>query len=342
MKILNGVSSSDWHLGSLKNIFPDHISRQIKEISKIYKYCVENGIEHLFVPGDISNTSTIGDDALTPLIKLLLMFDSHVKTYYIAGNHDFESSKKTSLDLLKFLSDEGLFKNFHIFLEPECREIDGVLVNFMPFPSTVLPESKKPALNFVHIDVDGAIADNGKPLRVKTRHNLGNAHYTISGHVHKYQKLPKFIYNGNPYQRKFNEEMPKGFIDFKAGVSKGRMCLKHEFVNNRPEFELRTLRIETAKDFDRIVNSPNIAYSLKIDEGVIIPPDLTTKYLNIHSQHKGSSLLEVTQKLIDNQADVSVNLTAGLPKFLKGLNLGKAERTKALGLVNEAIQLLGL
>ena len=55
-KKLRALSTSDFHFEGLTKLFPhNHIQRQIQELTKIYDYALDNGIKHIFIPGDISD-----------------------------------------------------------------------------------------------------------------------------------------------------------------------------------------------------------------------------------------------------------------------------------------------
>lgn len=284
-KQLRAISTSDWHLEGLKRLFPnDHIERQLSEIDKIYEYAFKNGIKHVFVPGDISDTHKMAWPTYFALYAFFKKWDEYLTTWYISGNHDFEEIHKTSIDFLKRLSEDGTFKNLKIITKPEQRKIDGIVVNFLPFPARKSIKSKKPCLNFVHEAFNGAVGDNGRVMKIKDEIKLGKDDFTIGGHIHQYQYLKKkrTILNGNPFQKNFGESLPKGFIDFTARYnSKGSLVVEHEFVNNRPNFVLESVLIEKLADFAQLRTDDNIRYRLYVDPTVTVPTDLRVKNPNV-------------------------------------------------------------
>lgn len=333
------IVTSDFHIGSLKNVFADALHKQITEIFKIYKYAASRGIKYVIIPGDLTDTATISDVELIELIKLFLAFDDNIVTYYIAGNHDYFSVKKSSLGVLECLCEEGLLQNLHIIREPMMKKIEGTLVNFMPFPHVSFPESKKPYLNFVHLDVDGAVGDNGHLIKVKKDVDFGEGNVTISGHNHKYQKIAskRLIYCGNPYQKKFSEELPKGFLECKAGYKDGQLRLKHEFINNMPEFELRTVHIASERDLQKLVKSDSVAYKITTGDGVVLPADIG-KQFNITTVKNPFNAQLVT-------ADYGIqktNLKTGLKPYLLDAGLSKAQLKTAAIMMKEAIRELAI
>jgi len=333
------ITASDFHIGALRNVFNDALQKQIVEINKIYNYALTHGIKYVMIPGDLTDTSTISDVELVELIKLFLKYDGHIITYYIAGNHDYFSVKKSSLSVLECLCDEGLLQNLHIIRKPEFTRIEGTLVNFMPFPHVSFPESKKPYINFVHLDVDGAVADNGHIIKVKKDFDFGDGNITISGHNHKYQviKSKRLIYCGNPYQKKFSEELPKGFIVCRSKYKEGKLRVNHEFINNTPEFALKTLTINSDKDLQKLVQSNNIAYKINTGEGVILPSDLGKRF-NITTVKSSFSAPIIT----GDYNNEKTNLRTGLKSYLLNYGLNKKQLKSAAAMTKEAIRELSL
>lgn len=298
--MLEGISTSDWHFNGLKNLFPNnHIDLQLHEIEKVFKYAVENGIKHVFVPGDISDTPDMGIDAYTKLIILLKKYCPYFTVYYLAGNHDFSDISKTSLDFLRVLILEGFFDDkVKLYAEPTQFKLDGVMVNMLPHPAESSIPHDKPCLNFAHVEYNGAIGDNGRKLKTKHELQVDPRDWTVSGHIHKYQNLKskRATYNGNPFQKNFGECLEKGFIHFKAKYKNGKLIFKHEFIDNTPEFRLETHIIEAQADFSKLKKSETTLYRLYVDPSVTIPDNLRIEYPNIRqlkdSQGKKLSELE--------------------------------------------------
>jgi predicted phosphodiesterase len=347
--MLHAISTSDWHLGGLRKVFPhDHIQRQITEIDKIYRYAIEHDIQHVFVPGDISNDPTLDDPTLIALLSLLLTYDGSINTYYIAGNHDFESKKKTSLDVLRLLIENGAFKTFHLFLSAESRKIDGVPVNFLPFPSDNF-EQRRAALNFVHVDFDGAVSDSGYKAKVAHEMYVPEHSFTISGHIHKYQYLKKkrVVYNGNPYQVKFDERLPKGFVEFWCKFKNGQIQMRHQFINNNPEFRLEQVTINSAHEIESLSDSPHVKYSIAVGDGVILPSNISTIKPSIVAMRGFKNIAEANAELerkiiAASNYNASGALTDGLPAYLKAAGLKKSNVKQGMTMVLDAIKQLRL
>lgn len=281
--MFEAVVTSDWHLVDSSKHFSNHLERQMYEIEKIYQYAYANGIEHMIVDGDVSDTPSMGEDPYIALLRLLKKHDSHIKTYYIPGNHDFSDIRKTSMDLLYELYVTGYFKNFTLCLKPETRIIDNVPINFLPYPCLEAPKSKRPALNLSHVAYNGALGDNGRKLRVNNEFIQNPGDFNVSGHIHTYQHLKskRAIYCGSPYQKNFGESLPKGFVHLKVKGHKSELQVRHKFIDNKPEFQFINLVIEKRSDYRKLVASESMLYKLWIAPGVEIPKDLRIQYPNI-------------------------------------------------------------
>ncbi len=347
--MLHGLATSDFHLEGLKNIFPtDSTDRLITEIEKVFQYALSNGIQNIFIPGDISDTPQMDWSTYIKLVLLIKKYDDDINTYYIAGNHDFADIKKTSMDFLKVLENNGFFKNFHLYLQPETVIIDKQHINFLPFPVRSAPDSKVPSLNFAHVSVGGAIGDNGKRLKIDTDFECKSKHFTISGHIHQYQYLKsrQFIYCGNPYQKTFGETTRKGFVEFKAQAGK-TMCVKHKFVPTNPEFRLLTLAIEESADIQKISSNKLHKYRVYVNPDVVLPKDFRMNYPNVVQLLSSSSKkkIELEDSVVYSE-DLDINIidpTDGLIELLlKECGLNKKQSKEARSYVSEAMSELGL
>jgi hypothetical protein len=284
-------------------------------------------------------------------IKMLQFFkkyDAHIKTYYTGGNHDYSDITKTSMDLLTVLLEGDYLKNFHLYLKPAQVEIDGIKVNMLPHPHLESIKSKRPCLNFVHVEYTGALGDNGRELRSKHEFVCPKRDYTISGHIHQYQHLKKrrAIYCGTPYQTTFGESLPKGFIEIKAKEVGGRIELKHKFIDNKPQFQLLTVHIESQKDFSLLSTEPGTRYRLYVAEGVVVPSDLMLSNPNIaqlwsSKAGKIKADTDAEQFALETKRLPSINPTEGLAKVFKSNGLNKKDYMAGKLLVKQALSEIG-
>lgn len=350
MSVLEGIATSDWHFCGLAKHFPDHIQRQLYEIDKIYQYAIANGVQHVFVPGDISDTPHMPYEVYIALVLFLKKYDGLIHTHYIPGNHDFSDIKKTSMDLLNILYQEKFFETFHLHMNPTRKKIDGCRINFLPYPCKEAPESDKPALNFSHIEYNGAIGDNGRKLRVKQEFIQNPGDFNISGHIHQYQYLEskRALYCGNPFQKNFGEKLPKGFVHFKARSGKSKVEFKHKFVDNKPDFRFLNVNIESREDFAKLSESDAYRYKLWIAPGVELPKDLRIRFPNItggiydlESKIRAEDHEAAEVAMTDPNAN-KIDLMYGLKDFLKGSGFAKRDYKDAKSIVKQAANELGL
>ncbi|SBV38505.1 Phage recombination related endonuclease [Phage NCTB] len=348
--MLHAIVTSDWHLEKLKKLFPhDHIDRQLREVEKIFKYAISEGIRHVFIPGDISDTYKMEADSYIKMITLIKKYDGLLDIYYVGGNHDFSDISKTSMDLLQLLVDEGFFETFHLYLSPEQIKVDGCVVNMMNHPVMESIPNKQPCLNLVHVEYTGAIGDNGRTLKSHKEFKSPRRDFNISGHIHQYQHMKKrrVIYCGNPYQSNFGEALPKGFIEIKAGVKEGKMKVNHRFIDNKPGFRLLTEHIETSSQFAKLSTEPGIKYRLYVNEGIVVPTDLMLKNPNIAQlwTAKGGKI-DIENELesfVNQTTDLpSINPYEGLASVFKGAGHSKKEYLRGKDMLAEAISELGI
>lgn len=345
--MLEGIATSDFHLDGLNKHFIDANDRIFAEWDKICQYALAHGIKHIFIPGDMSDTPLLDWDTYTKLFLHLKKYDGILYTYYMIGNHDVADSENTSMNFLNTLAQAGVFKTFKIYMKPKREVIDGVPVNFIPWYAgqmETLSKGKEGALNFAHVEYTGAIGDNGRTL--KTKHELitHKNDYTISGHIHQYQVLnsKRALYCGNPFQKNFGEELPKGFVHFKAELKGNKIEFQHKRVDNKPNFTLQNVIITDINQFQKLEHSDSVRYKLHVNADVPIPSDLMLQYPNItggiwiHGQKKKESAAEEVKI-----TKTELNMRTGLKKFLGAEGLDKDGIKAGIAEVKKAQNTLG-
>lgn len=351
---LHTLVTSDWHLMGMNKIFKSPLERQLAEIHKPYQYAIEHGIRHIMVPGDMSDVPRLDDHHLIALITFLLAYDDHVDTHYMLGNHDVAHTTKTSMDVLKVLADSGFFKRFHLYTKPTVKKIEKVNCVFMPFPYMEVPECDKPPLVFAHIEVAGAIGDNGRPLKHGNDDKFirQEGDYVVSGHIHQHQILKKkrFAYCGSLYQKNFGESLPKGFIDLKAKYSKaGDLLVKPDFISSKPDFTLETKIITCSDDWNTLTHEENVRYKILTEEGIIVPKNVMREFPNIVYLMGAGKSVKVNME--NDQIDVAsttikdmpkFGITTGLKRYLKAADMNPKQVTRARDLVAEARRVVGI
>jgi DNA repair exonuclease SbcCD nuclease subunit len=342
------IVSSDWHLGKLERFFPhDHIERQILELHKPFKYAIEHGVKNVVIPGDVSDTPHMEEQAIRALANLIYEYDSVLNITYIAGNHDFADSKKTSMDLLALFAKKKAFKNFRLYLKPEQVVEEGLVINYLPFPCNESLKSSKPCLNYAHIERVGALMDNGRPSRMRSEHDFKcpTPDYTVSGHLHTYQELKesRTLFVGATTQVKFDDSPKKGFVHLKARYKEGKLLVKHEFIDSRPNFVLRRKIVETQKDWESVKLDSKSIYEIRLGDGVIAPQNIRTECPNIFSIVGSSKKVEQLHEEVKAHSKMPMfTPTTGLKSYLVRQGLDKKERIFARSEVKKAMNQLGL
>jgi DNA repair exonuclease SbcCD nuclease subunit len=348
--MFHAVFSSDWHFDGLRNHYPqDHARRTMREVEKAYQYAIKKSIPYMIVAGDISDSYKMTPESLKALLELLIRHDDHVTTYYMTGNHDYADSTTTSLNIFESMVEFKMLKNFIVVKDLKQIKLDGVTLNFCPFPHTQLQKVKAPCLNIIHQDVAGAVGDNGRELKVK--HDIeidSDKDFTVSGHIHKHQYLKKrrLLYNGSLFQKTFGEELPKGFVDLKAKVVNGKLKVTWEFVENRPHFELRTIKVLDQKQFSDLEDDPNVRYRIYVSDDVVVPARLRQQYTNIDQlwSIKGKSLTKDfdVENLNSELKDLpKIDPLLGLKDFFKKNKKTKSDFLEAKQIVKQALSELG-
>jgi DNA repair exonuclease SbcCD nuclease subunit len=351
---LKGIVSSDFHIGGMLKVLNNPLQHQITEIEKVYNYALSNSIEHMFNPGDLSHTPELTDTELIALIALFLKYDEHINSYYIAGNHDVESVKASSLDLLETIVNAGLYKRLKIYKKPTVETIDGVNVVFMPFPHLTVPRTKRPPLVFAHIETAGAIGDNGRPLKTgndeKFKRQKGD--FVISGHLHQYQYLKekRILFGGSLYQTNFGESLPKSYMTISARYAEGKLKVNHSRIINKPNFVLETKIISSEDDWDQLSEEHTVRYRVLVEEGLVVPKKIAQQLKNIVSISGLNKSNKVAMEgIIDTEGKLSTannlptfKITTGLKKYAKEAGLTNEQLKKAQRWAKEAAVSLGI
>lgn len=349
--MLHALFTNDWHFDGMRNHYPqDHAKRVMREAEKVYQYAIKKSIQYIIVAGDISDSHKMSPESSKALLELLIKYDDHVTTYYMTGNHDYADSATTSLNLFESMVEFKMLKNFVVVKDLKQIKLDGVTLNFCPFPHSQLQKLTVPCLNIIHQDVAGAVGDNGRELKVK--HDIEVDHdkdFTVSGHIHKHQFLKKrrILYPGALFQKTFGEELPKGFVELRSKVSKGKLKVVWEYIENRPHFELVTLKITDQKDFSKIKNDVNLRYRIYVSDDVVVPAKLRQDFPNIDQlwSIKGKSLtkdFDVEQSFADTQRDMpKIDPLLGLKEFYKAQKQSKQDYIAGKKLVQQAMSELG-
>lgn len=351
MAVLNVAVIGDLHLdGMTADLGPDANRLQVAEVGKAEAWAVRNGIDEIWYVGDLSNGVVMSYDAHELLWAQWRLYP-HLRRRVIVGNHDFEELGRHSLRLLKKMAEHGNLPNVFIYDEPTREVLDGVPVNFLPYPYPYLqPDQKvctKNAINVSHFEVGGAVRDNGSVSRSDT-----DVEGTwIMGHLHTPQDLgaPKgkpnstrrVHYVGTLYQRNFGESLPKSFTHLQARMHEGKLQTKLRRIDHDPAFKLINLDVQTAADLKKVTRNPLHKYKLFISAAVKVPDQFLADHPNVVRDQRYRNKRErdvlVEQKMVVSQECAQDDPFDSLGDYLEVRHpeLTKAQRQRALKISEE-------
>jgi len=344
------VFTTDWHCLKLKRFFPeDHLKMTIKEIRKPLDYAIKHAIPTVIFGGDLSDTPYLTSRYIKALIELFLEY-KELTFFLMEGNHDYEDKETNSLQFIELCSKLGILKNVVVLTEPKVVKIERVPFNFMPFPIDTFTH-KGPCVNVAHIETVGARRDNNRKITKGVTVPNREDQYTLIGHIHKYQQGKNWAFGGGLYQGTFGESLPKGFLHCKFRLKDDKLRHEVKYVETRPDFELINLIVETKDDFKRITKDPLRLYKLFIADGLTVPKRLTLDHPNImdvQSKKDGSFQSVFNREIPDDLLEGSNVLQDlvndplwGLKEYLKQNKLDKAQRKRAIEIVDKILMLMG-
>lgn len=336
------VTVGDPHLDKMENLFPaNHLQLQVAELRKPFLYALERGVPNVVILGDVAHKDRLTEESRIALFSLLVEFDGKLDIHIILGNHDVAYEGFHSLQFFVELYEAGKFKTVHIYKKPVQKTINGVPVNFLPFPAIKAIESDVAdrTLNFAHLERPGALRDNG--IKIQKGHGIRQKddHTWVVGHLHTPQRLGRTYFSGTLYQTNFGESLPKSFLHGRVRVKNGKLLEKIVQVPNDPAFKLFNLRIEKRSDLDAIQDNPLYLYKLFIKKGVKIDFDLSTRYKNLYNT---PSTYTNEAELLEQQQEVAMvienDLTGGLLDELREKGASKWQRKRGTAIVNEILE----
>lgn len=326
------VEIGDLHLDGLSSLFPGKdLPLQMKEVEKAFVYARENGIKHVVFMGDIAENYILSGAATDAFIKLLCKYDDIFEIHIILGNHDVADIRRNSLAAFKTLVDNKRLR-INIYTEPTQKKIDGVVVNFLPFPAEKAIESKVQTLNFAHLERPGSLRDNGTPSTSGPK--ISDTNHWIIGHLHQRQQMTNNWWVGTLYQKNFGENGPWGFTHSRHKLKGGKLKTQVTYVDTSPGFRLINLDIKEYTDLQQISNFPNFKYKLWVAEGIKISKKFLMEHPNVEYTFRGS------RKKIKKVKSMSFSPTYQLEDFLKEEGASKKEVSRGVNIVNKILSKL--
>lgn len=274
----------------------------LREVGVVMKYVVKNGVPDVFLYGDTGHGARMSYQAQLLLVRLVRKYPK-IRFHIIPGNHDWKGAVEDgasrevdtsfllagehSLQLLQEMNIPNLF----IYTEPTVVVLQGVRVQFLPYPhpydgSAFLED----AINVFHNEVKGAKHDNG----VSIKHGMEKPSKDVlglGGHLHTNQRVRNLFFSGTLYQTAFGTQKERFFhhvtynIKDKKRRKTGAICLsKDEWevndVPHVPRYTLEKVSIDSVKDLRKLkqFRDPNVLVKISMNSKVTYAPQEYEKY----------------------------------------------------------------
>lgn len=168
----------------------------LEEVQRVLDTAKADGIEQVFVYGDICDGPRMSYNAHLQLLKLLRR-NKDLFFHFILGNHDKLATDSTVGHSLQVLQQFRL-KNVAMHLAPEVVDFGDCKINFLSYPF----HDFQNMLNVCHLDIKGAVTDNGRKV---TKGVDASGYPVVSGHIHSSGDYGSVHYSGTLYQLNFGE-----------------------------------------------------------------------------------------------------------------------------------------
>jgi len=339
--MLSGIAIGDLHLDKLTKVLGTQANQlKMQHLNRALEYAATNGINNVFILGDIGDKSRISYDGHKWLLRTLAKWDGILNIHIYLGNHDVDETEVHSLELLVLMYQElNAFKTTKVYSKPEQILIEGVMCNILPYPHINPIPYKKPTLNFGHFEVNGATRDNGGSIRNDVDPDP-NCHYIV-GHLHTPHSIGRVHYTGTLYQLNFGESLPKGFTHFRARYVEDRLEVKYRRIEQEPIFTFTNLIIESKRDLNKVDSNPLHLYKIFVEDGVDIPDSIMVDKPNIIKRQGYSTREEleilVHENLLDGESGQTIpdlNIKNNLCTILVSKGFTNKQVKRALGFVD--------
>lgn len=259
---------SDLHFGVRKNseVFLNSQTRFITE--QLVPYLKSNGIEYLFVLGDVfDNRSSTNTKVMNAVHEVFKKHFSDFKVYVLVGNHDCYFNSSVEVNSLKFLDE---FNNVTLIEKITNIEIDNKNIVMVPWivdnVKFVREFSKRKCdVCFGHFNIKGFHFNKFKRSDDGLHSKLfGKCQKVFTGHFHIRNSQTLYgsdiVYIGSPYQLTRND------IDEKRGFTILDLSkMEHEFIDN--EVSLKYIKLKFPEKFSKKkVNNNIVDVHISYDE----------------------------------------------------------------------------
>jgi len=171
----------------------DILESLLKKMEWVYDFASKNGIKKIIHGGDFFNSPSPSDYVINKIFELVAKY-SHIKNYYIIGNHDLIGGNTNSAEHCKI----GILKYFPNFFHLGCVEFKNCFLCGYDYskinecPESIDPhedfsiKTKKHVIVVVHSMIcdDRQIFVNKKIKTINWGSILTTASVVLSGHYH--------------------------------------------------------------------------------------------------------------------------------------------------------------
>jgi hypothetical protein len=249
------VGIGDLHLtddtgkGGLAAYIKDHDAMVGREVEKVKAYARQHHISTIVQYGDVCEGPRMSYSAM---LSFLEMTDGDDLSWvFILGNHDKFAEDSAAGHSLQVIQRMRL-PNVRIITQPKLIKHGKTKLNMLPWPHS---EFSREYLNVAHVDVEGAVGDNGRASKTTIKH----AGKSVIGHIHTNQVVKGAHFSGTLYQTNFGENSAKFFHHVRNDSG-----WDIESVGCDPEYTLTSLEVSSKRDLRQIDDSPNHLYKLKL------------------------------------------------------------------------------
>lgn len=229
--------------GGLSKYIDNHDEMVINEMSKVLEYGRKQGITHVILYGDISDSPRLSYQAMVALFHFFTR-NEEFQFHIILGNHDMYGEVPElghSLEILQLLYNRS---NVHFYTKPKTIRLDGTKVRFLPYPHESFD---KEALNVFHKEVYGCKNDSGRQYLDEKLTKSKSV--VCAGHIHTAHRIRNTFYSGTLYQTNFGESLPKYFHHIEFNSNKD---YEINLIRHNPTYKLHTIVIESRNDLKLI------------------------------------------------------------------------------------------
>lgn len=283
---IHGLAIGDLHLAksNLGAMFDNADLMILGSVERVFKIALEQGIRFVVLLGDICDTQTLPDHVRTAFIRLLKRYDKRLDIRIILGNHDVAETAVHSLHTIEVLVELGFFKTVRVFTKHETEVYEGVTLEYMAWPAE--EPLKRHSLCFAHYETAGSTRDNGHKIKTGHDKTFESGNQFVQGHLHTPHVNRNHWYVGTMAQKSFGERLPKGYGEFKARMTNGRLVLQKRHVSWQPPWTLANVVFNErhdVRDYPKFLKTlgPNPRVKLFVGEGVKIGDDFLLKHPEI-------------------------------------------------------------